>query len=217
MVANDSYFELYVHGFEQIDERVQVLPEVTPHDLVAAILDEFAELDYLGVDPSGYRLCRREGDTEAAAELDIARPLRAQVASGDHLLLVEQEPGMPSGTCRPAYPIYLQEHDLRRAFRVGFIPAIVGRSDPNLSDDYMVAVDLSGCHGANRVSRRHLILRQDESGVHVQSLSSNSSTLIHDDTEEIVPGAPDFLRVVPGDVIRLDRSGIRLKLVVREG
>jgi hypothetical protein len=138
------------------------------------------------------------------------------VQPNEHLVLIEEEPHLPTGSARPRRAIYFQEHASRRAFRVCFVPAIIGRADPDLPDDMLVAVDLSGCQSGSSVSRRHLKLTEDSGALYLQTLSTNPASLIRCDAEIPISAAPDRVRLEPGDVIRLDRSDIRLKLVVRE-
>ncbi|HZT07049.1 MAG TPA: hypothetical protein VFC51_08465 [Chloroflexota bacterium] len=215
MASPPKYLELRIDVFAKSGQRAQVLPEIRPPDLVAAILEEFGdELDILGAAPEAYWLRKAEGNER----LDDLLPLEGQVHDGEHLVLEETDPDLPAHTRRPARSVYLQESTTQRAFKIPWVPAIVGRSDPDLPENDLVAVDLSAHPGGGRVSRRHLRLWEENGEYYIQTASANPASIVRDrDVEIPVPAASAKERLLPQDIIRLDRSQITLKFIVREG
>jgi hypothetical protein len=213
MGSRPTYIDLRVDVFDQCDQRAQVLPDLRPLDVIRAILEEFGgELDYLQARPEAYQLARaRTGEV-----LDAARTVGEQVRDGERLILVELEPPLPPGTSRPSSTIYLYDMAAHGAFRIAWQPAVIGRSDPELVDNDLVAVDLSSHPGGSRVSRRHLKLWEEDATYYIQAASTNPASLIRlDDSEVSVPSGDARLSLAPGDVIRLDRAQIRLRFLVR--
>ena len=131
MASSLKYLEVRIDIFDRPNQRAQVLPDLRPAELVSAILEEFGdELDYLSADPTAYRL-RNSSD---GAELDSGRSLEELVREGEHLVLEEADLDLPSHTRRPSRPIYLQEVASQHAFKIPWLPAIIGRVDPELPE-----------------------------------------------------------------------------------
>jgi hypothetical protein len=214
MVSSPKYLELRIDVFDQLNQRAQVLAELKPPELVSAILEEFGdELDYLSGDPGAYWL-RKARENE---RLDDQQPLEDLVRTGEHLVLEEVVPDLPAHAERPSQPIYLQDGATQRAFKIPWLPAIIGRPDPELPENDLVAVDLSTHPGGSRVSRRHLRLWEENGEYYVQAASANTASLVRDKDVEIpVPSGSGKERLTPQDIIRLDRSQIMLKFIVRE-
>jgi hypothetical protein len=215
MVSSPKYLELRIDVFDQLNQRAQVLAELRPPELISAILEEFGdELDYLGGDPDAYWL-RKARENE---RLDDEQPLADLVRTGEHLVLEETEPDLPDNTHRPPQPIYLQDGTTQHAYKIPWLPAIIGRPDPELPENELVAVDLSTHQGGSRVSRRHLRLWEENGEYYVQAASANPASLVRDKDLEIpVPSGGGKERLTAQDIIRLDRSDITLKFIVREG
>lgn len=211
MSAGPTYQEYCVDVFSLPNQRVQVLPEVTPLQLIAAILAEFRELEYVGVEPEAYHLRVRGG-----AVLDEQNPLAAQLDAGERLALVENEPPLPGGTRRPPGLIYLREVMTGRTYRLGWLPAIIGRASDLLPQNDRVAVDLSAVPGGLRVSRRHAVITEEAGQYYVQAWSNNPLSLLRgDDVLALTPDAGKH-SLTSGTLLRLDRSDIRLKFILRE-
>jgi len=208
-----KYVELRIDVFDKASQRAQVLSDLTARDLVSAILEEFGDdLDYLGSDPNAYWLRRARGDERLEAQM----PLSEQVREGEHLVLEEADHSLPAHARRPTRPLYLLEPATQRAYKIPWLPAIIGRPDPDLPDNELVAVDLSTHPGGGRVSRRHLRLWEESGEYYVQATSTNPASLVRDKGEVPVPGGNGKERLAPQDIIRLDRSQITLKFIVRE-
>jgi hypothetical protein len=213
MALPPKYVELHIDVFERVNQRAQVLADLRPRDLISSILEEYGdELDYLGSDPQQYFLRKAlEGE-----RLDDEQPLAQLVRSGERLVLDEVEPDLPPNTHRPPGPIYLQDGTTQRSFKIPWLPAIIGRWDPELPDNRLVVVDLSAAPGGSRVSRRHLRLWDENGDYFVQAASPNPASLVRDKDVEIpIPSGSGKERLSPQDIIRLDRSQIALKFIVR--
>lgn len=143
-----SYQRVTITIFDRGDEVAEVQPRLYPADLIAAIIAEFGdELPYLGQDPSEYQLLR-----DGAA---LADGLPLGEVAGARLVLEERLPAPPLRATALAAPLYLREPESGRVFRLTWTPALVGRSDPKLPDEALLAVNLSGLPNSARISRRH--------------------------------------------------------------
>jgi pSer/pThr/pTyr-binding forkhead associated (FHA) protein len=85
----------------------------------------------------------------------------------------------------------------------------------------LVAVDLQAFSTGLRVSRRHVIIYEQEGVYFVESLSSNPASLLRtspsgDGSEQAVELTETRVPLLSGDVIRLERSAILLKFIVRD-
>jgi hypothetical protein len=214
VASSPKYLELRIDIFDRPNQRAQVLGELRPRELVSSILEEFGdELDYLGADPDVYWL-RKARENE---RLENEATLEDQVRTGDHLVLEEADPDLPAHARRPSQPIYLQDGLTQNAYRIPWLPAIIGRPDPELPDNELVAVDLSTHPAGSRVSRRHLKLWEENGEYWVQATSANPASLVRDRGVEIpVPAGNERERLNPQDILRLDRADITLKFIVRE-
>jgi hypothetical protein len=207
-----SRLELYVDVFDQTSQRALALPDLLPGQLVGAVLQEFRELEFLGDDAADYQLLRAADRTP----LEMEAPLGHQVQSKERLLLVEREAPLPEGTRRPAWPIYLREQRTGKAYRLPWQPAIIGRVSENQPMNEWVAVDLSGYGTGLRVSRRHVMIVEERGQHFMEIMSSNPVSLIRNNREETVSATYGTHPLLHGDLIRLDRSGITLKFIVRQ-
>jgi hypothetical protein len=205
--------DLKIDVFEKTAQRALVAPDLKPPDLVTAILREFGELEYLGSAPENYHLSGVDGKP-----LDPGARLGDQARTGDRLVLVEEEPPFPEGTRPASRPVYLREQSTGNAYRLAWLPAIIGRVAEDRPDNAAVAVDLTGFPTGLRVSRRHVRLSEDRGIFYVENLSSNPVSLIPaggTDTEGGIPVVDVRRPFASGDMLRLDRSGIILKFVAR--
>lgn len=204
--------ELTVDIFEAKGEGAEVLKEVRPPQLVRSILEEFSELEYLNGTPESYHLMR--ADTREV--LDDDKTLEEQLPEGGrHLVIEERSLDLPLGTFAPSLSLYLREQQTGRTYRLHWYPAIVGRASPSQPHNEWVAVDLSQHATAPRVSRRHVQIMEEQGAYYVELISQNPSTLLRPGQE---PQPLLFQQRYPlqeGDVIRLDRSEILLKFLVR--
>ena len=87
MSANQSRLALLIDVFDHPAQRALALPTLRPAEFVAAIIEEFREIEYLGGDPTTYQLLR----TTNRATLDEETPVGQQLVAGERLALVERE------------------------------------------------------------------------------------------------------------------------------
>jgi hypothetical protein len=211
MNSSQARVELFIDVFEETGQRALALSELKPSELVSAILQEFHDLEHLGDNAEDYYLAKAESREPLDAETSLAKQVRA----GDRLMLAEREAPMPGGTRRPPASIYLREQRAAKAFRVPYLPAIIGRRSENQPLDELVAVDLRSFASGLRVSRRHVRLTETGGDFYVENLSTNPVLLISPRWPSPLAVSTDRLTLLPGDIIRLDRSDIELKFILR--
>jgi hypothetical protein len=212
MSANQSRLALRIDIFEKTDQRAEALPELTPPDLIAVILEEFRELEYLGDTSADYQL-RRADD---ATLLDEKRPLnRQQLASDTHLVLVEHDYPLPEGTQRPSMPIYLREQPAGKVYKLHWLPAIIGRPGQQQAHQEWLAVNLNAHRAGLRVSRRHAQITEVNGKFYVESLSSNPTSVEDSTGQQTSLSLNTRHPLNHGDCIYLERSDITLKFIVR--
>jgi hypothetical protein len=213
MSPSQARVELFIDVFEETGQRALALSELRPSQLVQAILQEFHNLEYLGDSADDYCLVKAESGAPLDAELTLDQQ---QVKKGDRLVLVEREQPLPEGTHRPSLPIYLREPHEAKAYAVQWLPAIIGRRSEHQPHDALVAVDLRSYASGLRASRRHVRLTEADGGFFVENLSnSNPVSLLSPRQPDPVAVTAQRQPLAPGDVIRLDRSDIELKFIVR--
>jgi hypothetical protein len=204
-------FDLRIDVFEEEDQWAKPLPSLKPAELIAATLQEFRELEYLSGNPNDYLLVRKEDMTP----LDPVEPLAAQLSNGASLVLLEQERPLPLGTKRPSHPIYLRDQTSGKVFQIPWVPAIIGRPDPNQAHDDWLAVNLESYPSGLRVSRRHAQITEKNGRFYIHSLSRNPAIIKKaDGSETAVSEAPAPLS--NGDTVFLERSNITLKFIERD-
>lgn len=211
MGAHQPRLELLIDIFERKGQPALTLPSLIPPALVAAVLHEFRELDYLGNQPDDYLLIRASD----GQPLDPTTPVGQQLGAQDHLVLVEREVPLPRGTQRPTRPVYLREQAMGRVYRLHWYPAIIGRLDERQEHHDRLAVDLSAHSAGLRVSRRHAQVIETDGQFYVERLSQNP-TLVKAAQGAITPVEQERQPLHHGDTIILERSQIALKVIVRE-
>jgi hypothetical protein len=202
---------LKVDVFEKPEQTAQVLKELTPPQLIGAILSEFRELEYLSDNPADYRLVRMD----TGMPLDGNHQLADQTWDDMHLRLEELDSYLPEGCERPTQPIYLRELRAGKAYKIHWHTAIVGRSSEGQPFNRRIAVDLRNSPTGLRVSRRHLHIEEDGDKYILDIVSNNPVTLIRDNQEVIAGATHGRIPLLNGDTIRLDRSEIQLKFIIR--
>lgn len=211
MGASKDRLEIKVDVLDQPDQRALALADLMPEDVIAAILQEFREIDYLGIDPADYQLAY----ADTGKELEGNLPLRSQVTEGAHLKLCERERALPGGGRRPDDVLYLREMASGRVFKLHWLPAIVGRPDRNLRDNQLLAVNLETLPAGLRVSRRHVMIEEQNGQYSVRCLSGNPATLRRTTGDSRPLNTAIQTPIAGGDVLYLDRSEIALKFIVR--
>jgi hypothetical protein len=202
---------LKIDVFEKTNQTAHALKELTPLQFIASILAEFRELEYLSDNPSDYRLVR----ADTGAPLDNNYALADQTWDDMHLRVEELDSYLPEGCERPSQPIYLRELRSGKAYKIHWHTAIVGRSSEGQPFNRRIAVDLRNHPTGLRVSRRHLHLEEDGDKYILDIVSNNPVTLIRDSQEVISGVTHGRIPLHNGDTIRLDRSEIQLKFIVR--
>ncbi len=209
MCAAKKRIELKINVLNLPEQRAHALVDLTPAELVAAILQEFREIEILDTEPAGYRLVRQADQRP----LEDGTPLEAQVQEGDHLQLVETPTPIPKGALKSDAELYLRDLTTNRVFKLGWLPAVIGRDDPHLPQNQLVAVNLASFRTGLRVSRRHARVVQQDGEYFIEPLSGNPTAIRVGDNkqERLTPGRTPLGH---GDTIVLERSEIALKFIV---
>lgn len=210
MSPSPTRIELHIDVFEATKQLALARADLQPPQLVKAILQEFHSLEYLTDNPADYYLVR----ADTGEPLEEASPLDQQVTDGAQLMLVERKAPLPNGTHRPTQPLYLRNTLGDRTYPLQWLPAIIGRSSEHQPGEEPLAVDLRADAAGLRVSRRHIRLTEIAGRLYVENLANNAASLLSDRHPEPVALMMEPQSIFPGDVIRLDRSGIELKLTV---
>jgi hypothetical protein len=210
MSANRSRMELHIDVFEERGQVAMVLPQLSPSELVKAILLEFRELAYLSDRPTDYYLVRAKD----GSPLDETSQLDAQLRSQERLVLVEKSSEPPEGTHPPSHHIYLREQRTGQVHKLHWLPAIIGRPDTGQPRNDWVAVNLQHLETGLRVSRRHAQITQEEGQFYIESISNNPTALINQ-AGEIKPVSSTKEPLEEGDIIHLKRSDISLQVILR--
>jgi hypothetical protein len=212
MTKKQPRIELLIDVFDQPRQRAQVLPQLTPLELIDSILQEFRELEYLGSRPEQYELRRTDG-----FDLVEEQPVQEQLKNGAHLVLAEKERPLPPKAQRPQHAIYLRDPLGRRVYKLHWLPAIIGRTAPQAGDKgeggELLAVNLAPHANGLRVSRRHAKITASGRHYYIECLADNPTFLRRNVLTIEVKGERQPLQ--HGDVIVLERSHIELKFLVR--
>ncbi len=210
-MSAQTRLEITVDVFEAKNNRALIVPQLTPREMIASILDEFRSLAYLSQMPDSYALLRaRDG-----LVLDEASPLGQQLKPGERLILAEYQPELPKETLQPSRHAYLREEASGEVYKLHWLPAIIGRVDASLSDNDRVAVDLAAHQRGLRVSRRHAQIIEENGRFFIESLSQNATTIRDSQGRETALNS-GALPLEPGDIVSLDQSQIALQLIVRD-
>lgn len=216
MSAKHARQTLLIDVGDKQRQEAQALPQITPRELIEAILEEFTEFEYLGPPAADYVLVRPDDPTP----LDEEESLERQVTQGEHLLLREREAPLPPGTRPPGQRAYLrekpstQEPPIARVHKLHWLPAVIGRRGQDAATTEEVAVNLSAHPDGLRVSRRHAQIDEEDGQFYIESLSSNPTTVHMGDQQKTVETGRCPLK--HGDVIYLVRSEIALQFIVRD-
>ena len=209
MAAEAERLELKIDLPDRSGQRALALATLTPRQLIAAILQEFDEVDYLGTTVDPYVLV----NAEDGSILDPSLPLRGQLGATARLTLREHEVAVPEGAQRPARTAYLRETATGAVYKVNWLPALIGRPDRNQPHDDL-CVDLESHPSGMRVSRRHAQLTAHNGEFYLEALSSNPTLLRRE--QETIPASSERIALQPGDIIVLARSDISLKFILLE-
>jgi hypothetical protein len=210
MSANQARLELHIDVFEKKDQRALALPNLTPPELVEAILQEFRELEYLSGVSADYQLFKAEDK----APLDNGSELQQQLANNGRLLLAEAKLPLPKDTRRPTHDLYLREQATGKVYKLHWQPAIIGRPDKNQPHNDRLAVNLEPHPAGLRVSRRQALITEEGGQYYIESMSRNPTAIKTADDKTIALNASKH-PLHHGDIIFLERSNIALKFIVR--
>jgi hypothetical protein len=207
---SQTRLDLRIDVFEKTNQRALALPNLTPPDLVEAILQEFRELEYLGNTPTDYLLLNAKDKTP----LDNESQLQQQSLNGGQLILFEKELPPPAGTKRPSHHLYLREQSSGKVYKLHWQPAIIGRPDKNQPYNEWIVVSLESHPAGLRVSRRQAMITEEGGQYFIESMSRNP-TSIKNNEGKTIPVATNKQPLHHGDIIYLDRSNIAFKFIVR--
>jgi hypothetical protein len=211
MSANQSRLTVWIDVFDAKGQQAEVLPTLTPPELVEAILQEFRELEYLSDTPTEYVLQHAESQTR----LDDNTPIGKQLAKDARLMLIEREADLPANTRRPDRPAYLRDQSSGKTYKLHWLPAIIGRPDQKQADNEQLAIDLKSYSMGSRASRRHAQIIEKGGQYYIEGLSSNP-TVIEDSSGKKVSLATNTHPLHNGDLIHLKNSAIAFKFIVRD-
>ena len=199
---------LYIDIFDQLKQHALALPTLSGRELVAEILKEFRELEFLSDDPTRYQLLKVEDHTPLLAD----KTLGEQLKDGQYLLFEEITPRLPDGATSPSQTLYLRESSTGKVFTLHWLPALIGRPHVDALDNDLLAVNLESFKTGMRVSRRHAQIIEEAGQFLVESLSQNPTT-VEDSEGNRIPSIHQ--RIQSGDQIHLERSGISFKCIIR--
>jgi hypothetical protein len=188
--------------------RALLIMGLTPQELIRAIIEEFREIEYLSSTPEAYQLVRL--DTQEI--LDEELPLLTQLAQGRHVQLRERMPILPNGSSRLNQHVYLREETSNTIYKLWWQPAIIGRSDEQLGQNELVAVNLSSHQAGLRISRRHAQISVHNGQILLESLSPNATRIRRGPQVIDVKGSA---ALQPGDLIDLARGQVLLRFMQR--
>jgi hypothetical protein len=211
MSTNQPRLELQIDVFDRAAQRALALPTLLPAELVAAVIEEFREIEFLGTNSAHYQLLKAAD----RSRLDDQVPVGQQLTTGAQLALVELAQPLPSGTQRPSRAIYLRDQERATVYKLHWLPAIIGRPDPALRDNQQLAVDLSAHAAGQRVSRRQAQIIEASGRFYIEHLSQNP-TLVKDSQGVTTRVERDRREIRNGDTIVLENSQIALKFLVRD-
>jgi hypothetical protein len=210
MGANQARLEVRIDVFEKTNQRALALANLTPPQLIEAILQEFRELEYLGDSAADYQL-RKAQDRAPLAD---GQSLGEQLQGGERLMLVETGIPLPANTKPSTQPAYLREQSTGKVYKLRWQPALIGRPDKNQAHNEWIAVNLEGYKTGLRVSRRQAQITEENGQYFIESLSGNPTALKNGEGKTIeVTSTRQPLQ--HGDVIYFERSNIALKFIVR--
>lgn len=215
MGAAGDRLDLTVDILDMSNQQARALRELKPSEFIQAILEEFRELEYLGENPRDYQLVKAED--QALLQDDTA--LGEQLTEKErHLLLREtQLEKLPQGTAAPAQPTYLREQNTNQVFRLNWMAAIIGRASADTPNE-LLAADLKRFPTGMRVSRRHVRISQVNGEFFVESMASNNPIkLQRASTGETIMLEEKKVPLAHQDIIKLERSDISLKFIIRSG
>ncbi len=206
-IASGNRLQLKIDVLTLPEQAAWALPELTPPELIDAILQEFQELEYLSQERGAYTLhLLKQGERQA---LDTSQPLQPQVSNGAHLVLAEVERPQPLNTRAAPQAAYVRDVTHGRVFRLDWLPAIIGRPDPSRPMNQQVAVNLQSFEYGLRVSRRHAQITAVGEQFYIENLANNPTRVNDEPLHGRVP-------LNHGDHIWLERSNITLKFILQE-
>lgn len=206
---SDDRIEVKIDIFDKPEQVALVLKKLTVQELLGEILQEFREdFAFLDVDnPGFYEIYPKDRDVA----LDVAKSLSSQVKHGAALVLRERPFPIPTGAKPMKQTVYLKEMQTQKVFKLGWLPAIIGRPDAAMNDDHLLAVNLQTFSTGLRVSRRHAQIVERSGKLYLESLSQNP-TCVGDRT--LTEG--DRYPLNPDDEIILEKGNITLKVIIRD-
>ncbi len=212
-MSTNERFDLSIDIFGNKNEAAKALSNLTPPELVEAILQEFRELEYLSDNPKDYVLLIKDKEN-GYPRLEDTKSLKQQPINKKRLILVETKKQLPKGTTQPPQHIYLREQTSGKVYKLHWQPAIIGRPDKNRPHNERIAANLETYETGLRVSRRHAQITEKDGKYYLAGMSRNP-IFIKDTAGNIRPVTEKKQELHNGEVIHLERSNIALKFIVR--
>ncbi len=211
-MSSSERLDLSIDIFKNKNEPAKALSNLTPPELVEAIIQEFRELEYVSDNPKDYVLLIKDKKNGYPRLKDTQ--LKQQSLNKKRLILAEIKKQPPEGTTHPAQHIYLREQSSGKVYKLHWQPAIIGRPDRNRDHNERIAVNLETYETGLRVSRRHAQITEKDGKHYIESMSRNP-TSIKDAAGNIRPVIEEKQELHNGEVIYLERSNIALKFIIR--
>ena len=202
--------DLRIDIFSARDQGARATRELTPTQLIAAIIQEFREIEQLGDDPARYQLLRVADHT---ALLDDHK-LERQAGDITRLVLVDRPVTLPVGTHALGRRVYLREQERNKVFRLHWQPAVIGRRQSVQGEEPPLAVNLADHAARDYISKRHAQIIEQGGRLMVESLTSKPTRVVtaNGDPVDLVEGKPYPL--THGDVIHLINSRVELRVLI---
>lgn len=199
-----DYHTLRVNIFGLPDQEAEVRPDLTPPDLIAAILKEFRGIELLGDDPARYQLVRLDDRVALADDQQLV----PQLGGGKHLELIDRPPALPRGAEALAGRVYLRDQERHKVYRLHWQPAVIGRRQSPQADEAPLAVNLADHPASDYISKRHAQISRQGGRLLIESLTSKPTRVITagGDPVPLLEGKPYPL--ANGDVIHLVNSRV---------
>jgi hypothetical protein len=208
-MTTEERIECTIDVLSRPQQRAMARRDITPVEMVQAIVDEFSEeIPHLGRNIAAYQITQ----IDTGHILEMETPLDRQIRSGARLALQERTTKQPPGTKPLTRPFYLREVTQAYVYKINWLPAFIGRTDPSMQDNATVAVDLQNLPNGMRISRRHVRLLERDGVIYLELYSRNPVTLIRaEGSRETLQDRPLVLK--HGDIIKLERSNISLQAI----
>lgn len=217
-MSSKERIELQIDILSKGKHRAQALATLTPLELMEEIVAEFHEDEgflHLNQGVEHLELLLDEGGTPKSLA-GQKKSLRELLGSrGSYSLRLQEKPiAPPAGTQAVRQSAYLSEVESGHMYKLAWDPAIIGRLDKNQPYNERVAVNLEAHPQGRRVSRRHAQISVENGGYQLEVLAQNPICLLRGDQEAQLLEKGQTVSLQNEDLILLERSGIKLELLL---